>query len=87
MTFLLELRDAAKRCSHKKWRQAMIDAADPLSHAIDAFVFKPSRENLTELNSRWAYAERVLKRMPPEGTPDPLSGAPEATVFKMARAA
>lgn len=77
MTFLLQLRNALKECSNIDYRETMKRAADTLDERIEAFTIQPDREAIIALNGAWAYAERVLKNKPEEGTPAPLSGPTE----------
>lgn len=87
MTFLRKIRDAAKACSNIDYRGAMFLAADHLDTQISIFAHDPTEENMRYLVGKWANAARILKNMPLEGEPAPLSGAPTATVFATERLA
>lgn len=76
-TLLLKLRSAAQEVSDVTYRAAMRQGADELFTAVDALHQMPTDENMRTLQGCWAVAHRLLKNIPPEGTPAPLSGAPE----------
>ena len=74
MSFLLELREAAKQCSNLEYKKSLVDAGDRLHEAQLGFQLTGTTEAMTLLNCEWAYAVRVLKGIPPEASPDPFSG-------------
>jgi hypothetical protein len=71
MTFLLKIREAAKGCSHIEHRNRLRWCADNIGFAIEDVYHNPTEDNMRLLNGLWAYGERALKEMPPEGTPAP----------------
>lgn len=83
-TLTKQLRDAAKQCSNVDYRQTLRDAADQLEEAIDELFAEPTRDSMIALNGAWAYAERVLKNVPEEADPTPLSGSTAPAVLAMA---
>lgn len=76
-TLTFQLREAAKRCSNIDYRAQLRSAAAWLVEEAKNFWDNPARENLTALNGAWSHAERVLKNVPPEADPAPLSGSTE----------
>jgi len=77
MTFLRKLREAARTCSNVDYRHQLHEAASRLAECVEAFSLDIDDESLRELNGAWAFADRVFKNMPPEGTPAPVSGPTE----------
>lgn len=84
ITFLKELRDAAKACSNIDYRALIKQSADSLQWAIAVFARDPTKQNMIDLNGAWANAAKILKEIPPEGDPAPLAGAPEAAKLALA---
>ncbi len=72
-SFLLELRDLAKRESNLLTKKQMTDAADRLDYAITTLFQLPTRERMINLNGAWAHALRMANRATPE--PENPSGA------------
>jgi hypothetical protein len=79
--FVKDLRDAAMACSNIEYRQELREQATALRQHIIRLEAFPSVDNMAALNGAWARATVLLKNVPPEGTPDPLSGAPEAALL------
>jgi hypothetical protein len=77
MSFLLKLREAAAECSNIDYRAMLRGQADQVQRLILMLQNNPTEETMRALNGVWALAERSYKNLPPEGTPAPLSGAPE----------
>ena len=77
MTFLRELRNAAMKCSNVDYRMTLRAAADRLDMAIESFKLDVDEDAMRDLQGAWANAHRVLKALPPEGSPAPLAGSPE----------
>jgi hypothetical protein len=74
MKNLIEMGEAARRCSNIDYRATMRSAlASCMAHA-EQFRHSPSTDNLMRLNGAWAHATRVFKNVPPEATPAPTSG-------------
>jgi hypothetical protein len=84
MTFLLQLRDAAKDCSNVDYRAKLRQAADSVDVAIRKFAADSTQERMIDLNGAWSHAQRVLKNVPPEGEPAPVGGAPEPAKLALA---
>jgi hypothetical protein len=80
-SFLFRLNEARRLCSSQKHKEALMVAASNLAGAIHRFSESHTEENMIALNGAWAHAANLLKSIPPEGAPAPLSGAPEATKF------
>lgn len=74
MSFLLLLRDTAKRCSNKPHKKLLVSAADDLDFTIKAFYERLDEVTLRQVNSMWARAQRILDKTPPEHTIPPRSG-------------
>lgn len=86
MTFLLELRDTAKECADVRTRNALRKSADNLASALAALAKSPTRENMEDVNGRWAFAERVL-RVANEGKDDGPRGGALRDAAELQRAA
>lgn len=80
-TFVKELRDAAMGCSNESYRSLLRTAADMIMAHTEALFHTPSRVNMIALVGTWSHAERLLKTLPQEAPPAPLSGSPEPTRF------
>ena len=76
MTFLLELRDAAKADCDANRRMALRKHADAIEQLCDLLAARPDRETIIFLNGVWAYSERLLKesRKHGGGPPAPPGG-------------
>jgi hypothetical protein len=85
MTFLLELREAAKATTDVLMRKLLKDCADAVEHAIEMFEDSYTREAMIELNGQWAKAERTLRnaRMS-EPTPPSAGGLTEGAELQRA---
>jgi hypothetical protein len=81
MDYVLKLRTAAIQCSKVEVRRALHAVASRLDRAIQDFARAPTENNLISLNGAWAAAARVAKTVPPEGTPAPLGGSPDAPLL------
>lgn len=77
MNFLKELRERARVCSNPAYRDLLQEAANMVDNAVNELFEDVTTENMVRLNGAWAYAQAILKQTPDEGTPAPLSGAPE----------
>jgi len=84
MTFLLELRNAAKACSKPEYAAQLRQCADSVAFCIKQLAADPTTERMIELNCAWAHASAALKAVPPEGDPAPVSGSPEPAKLAMA---
>lgn len=84
MTFLKKLRDAAAGCSNVEYRDALRRHADNVSYWIAKLNLDPTEFNMQALNCAWAAADRFFNNIPPEGSPDPVSGSPEPAVLAIA---
>jgi hypothetical protein len=72
MTFLLELREAAKVQHDVLQRRLLRGAADALDASIAALHDNPVTDTMQRANSAWAYAKRLFDRTrmaEPPGTP------------------
>lgn len=72
-----ELERVACSCSNIDYRGLMRRAAAELGRAVRAFMQEQTRDNMMILQGAWANAERILKNVPSEAPPAPLSGSPE----------
>jgi hypothetical protein len=77
-TLCLQLREASATCSNVEYRVGLKNLADGLQDVIKHFYNEPTEENLRAVQNAWTLSSRVLEALPPEGTPAPLSGSPEA---------
>lgn len=77
MTLVKKLRDAAMECSNVEYRALLKASADDVEVAIRGVVVQPDDDCLRDLIGSWAVAHKVLKNIPPEGDPAPLSGSVE----------
>lgn len=75
---LVQLAEAARRCSNLDYQAVMRTAVQEVSDAVKTMHAFPDAESLRALNAAWAKADRIYKNIPPEGAPAPLAGAPEA---------
>jgi hypothetical protein len=78
MNFLKQLREAARTCSNVEYRDQLKAAADEVERAAYGFYMDICAARMVILNGAWANAVRILKNVPPEGDPSPVTGAPEA---------
>jgi hypothetical protein len=77
-TFVFDLREAARLCTHPEYQDVLKRAAEDLAYATELFHGRGDAESMTLLNGAWAYAVRVMKAKPDEADPNPpLAGAPE----------
>jgi hypothetical protein len=77
-TFQLKLREAARTTSHKDYADALRWAADKIENDVRLLLDEPNEINLRALNGTWAYAQRILDKLPPEPDPQaPLAGSPK----------
>ena len=77
-TFVYDLREAARLCSHPEYKDVLKRAAEDLAYAAEYFHGEMDEESLRLLNGAWAHAVRVMKGKPDEADPNPpLAGAPE----------
>lgn len=77
MTFIKELRTAAMGCSNVEYRALLRHHADALVLRLELLHTSPTSNNMRALNAAWSQAVRVLKNIPPEAPPAPLSGSTE----------
>ena len=61
MTFLLELRDAARTCPNAEARLQLRECADNISRLAHDLDREPTHDTLRELNGWWARGVRVLE--------------------------
>lgn len=78
MKMIAEFAAAERVCSHVDYRAVMKEARHNLVICVENFQLHSTEDNLRCLNSAWAFCVRLFKNLPPEGSPAPLSGAPEA---------
>ena len=78
MTQFLIWREAARACTRPKFKQMFVMAIDECQYSHDLLARDPSVGSMVRLNGAWAYAERLYKLLPAEGTPAPLGGHIEA---------
>lgn len=83
MSKLLELREAAKVCSNVDYRFQLKNTADRLQAALGTLYTNPTDYNMTRVNCLWASAVRLLKNVPPEGDPAPVSDVVDAEPMRM----
>lgn len=67
MSFLLEIREAAKQVFDDDLRHDLRAAADNLDVSLKALAKLATREAMTEANGDWAHAERMMKRLTKPG--------------------
>jgi hypothetical protein len=84
MKSIVELGEAARRCSNKDYQATMRRAIADYIGALERLSQSPNAENMMTLNGSWAHAKRVLDNTPPEAPPAPNAGAPEAPMLAMA---
>jgi hypothetical protein len=87
MTLLLQLRDAAKKCSNPEWQVGLRKLADDLNDSTVLFYTDPTAERLITVNGLWARGEWLLKNVPPEAEPTPpqtLFGDTQGNVMRKA---
>jgi len=60
MTFLLEMREAAKNCRDENKRIQLRSCADELAGWIECLRSDPTRQNMINLNGCWARAAWLL---------------------------
>lgn len=77
MNRLLELREAAKQCSNVEYRVMLKNTADDIEHYINLVKEHPDNNTMMLLNCMWSQGERLLKNVPPEGSPAPVTDAME----------
>lgn len=74
-TLLLELRNSGKAHHDESYRAKAFATADSLDIAIKLFAKNPTYVNLSEVNSRWAQAHRLLTKLQPTNAPSDQGGA------------
>jgi hypothetical protein len=75
-SYLLDLREAAKKTPNVLTRKMLRDHADALREALDLFSVQPTAERLREVNGLWASAAKTLSTA--TTNPDQPSGTPAA---------
>lgn len=74
MTFLMELREAARECHVLEVKASLQRAADDLSDALNALFDDPVIDTMQRANAAWARAARVLKIATTPAPPSPVMG-------------
>jgi hypothetical protein len=70
VTFLKELREQARTCTHKEYKVLLFQLADRIALGIELLAADPTTENMKDLNGLWAVAARALDDAPTEGGPN-----------------
>lgn len=83
MSFLLELREKARNCHDTKIKAAIVEAADTLAAAIEAFYKDRDYGSMTQLNNAWVRAHRIKLTAPGPFSPQ-AGGMPLTDLQKAA---
>lgn len=84
-TYIGSLERRVNKCSNRAWRTLARTQIGRLNRAIEAFKLDVNENTMQALNGEWSFMARIIKSLPPEQPPAPLSGTPEPT--KLAEAA
>jgi hypothetical protein len=68
-SYIVELNEAARRCSKEDWRRALQLAAVRLHNAIEELHKLPTQPTMQEANAAWVRAHFLLTHLPPEAGP------------------
>lgn len=71
MSFLLEIREAAKQCFDEDLRIDLRAAADRLDGALAALAADPTTEAMVAVNGLWVLAYNALARVQDGGDATP----------------
>lgn len=75
MTFLLELREAAKATADVLMRKLLKDSADDVETWLKVTYANPTTDNMQRLVGEWTNAARILKNAHMQEPTPPMGGA------------